>query len=181
MSKTIPQRYTNTRPSAYATGEVIFADDWKAIVEGQHFHHSRSLGFRALGEAFDPVLSTTSGSYVRPAQIERLQWASQFHRLTQNSGNLRYRIWLVIIAEQLDVQLRIRDPGGSNTTLTVSKSGTGFGRVAGAALGFSAGSSPKMFDLQIRQNTGGVGTGKLAHVMVAEEPYIASTFLPTGR
>lgn len=181
MAKALPTTYSDTLPSAYATGEPILVSDWQKILEAQHFHHARSLGFRAIGEAFDPPLTTMSAAYVRPAGLEQLQWATPLHRLTQDSANLRYRIWLVIIAEQVDVQLRMRDPAGVSTTLTASKSGTGFARVVATSTDFGSGASPKMVDLQIRQNSGGFATGSLAHVMIAEEPYTSASYLPNGR
>lgn len=178
MAKSIPTVYAPTSPQRLATGQIVFLSDWQSIFEGQNFHFSRSAGFIALGKSFEPLETTTSGTF---SSVQDGQWAADFHRLTNLTGSLRYRIWMVIIGEQIDVRLNIRDPGGTNTTTTATKTGAGFGRATATALGFSSGAGPKTFDLEIRQNTGGAGTGSLAQVLIREEPITNPIFLPTGR
>lgn len=179
MAKSIPTSYSDTLPSDYATGEVIRNDEWQAINDGQAFHFSRSAGFVAIGKSFDPVLSTTSGTFSAPLGLISLQWTSDFYRLTNLSGSSRYRVWMVIIGERIDVRLNVRSPGGSNTSATATKSGAGFGRATAVITGFSAG-APYIFDLEFRRH-GGSGTGRLAQVLIREEPIISAAFLPTGR
>ena len=184
MAKNIPTEFESVGANRFATGEVVFASDFEAITDAQAFEFSRSAGFNSVGWAFDPPSQFTSATFTQTASankdLSELMWASDFLRLTNLAGVLRYRIWLVIIAENLDVQLSVRDPGGADTQVTASKVGLGFGRAVAAITGFASGAGPKLFELEAKKKGAGA-TGSLAHVQVLEEKIISAAYLPTGR
>lgn len=183
MSKNVPTSYSGPAPNKFATGEIIFASDFEAIADAQAFEHSRSAGFTSVGWSFDPISEFTSSTFTQTASANKslsdLMWVTDFFRLTNLSGNLRYRIWLVIIGYEIQVRLNVRSPGGSSTTATASQTASNFSRATAVITGFSSGSGPQIFELEARQNGAG-STAGLAQVQVLAEKYISAAFLPQG-
>lgn len=159
MSIVVPSAFLAPGILDVTTGEIIDDTDYSDIFEALHYLWSRT-GCRAHGRILDPVLTTTSTTYVTTG-------LSTFHpfdvltRAAYNSGTRVYLRALTIIAANARVQY--------GSSLIATAVGAGMQQVTGLQLvtggpGRRTPSIPN--DLQWRVDV--AGTGRLAQYKIHE-------------
>lgn len=161
MSITVPAVFISPGIIDVTTGETIDNTDYSDIFESLHWLWQRA-GMRAHGKIFDPVLTTTSATYIGTG-IAQHHPQNVLARAAYNAPTRVFLRGLTIVGENIRVQYG---------TLIATKVGAGFAQVTALELSTGVGYQRGFAELSRRVDV--AGTGKLAQIKIHESVDVTS-------